>query len=112
MNFESTRIDRNMSNTVNRWNNCDIANEVKTLATANRQLQDIEIIEMFIGLDMLDEKTRNVALVRKENPEYSLNELTEAYLEKTGETISKSGLHHRFKKISEEAKKLIQMESD
>lgn len=112
MNFESTRIDRNMSNTVNRWNNCDIANEVKTLATANRQLQDIEIIEMFSGLDMLDEKTRNVAMIRKENPEYSLNELTEAYYEKTGETISKSGLHHRFKKISDEAKRLIQMESD
>ncbi|MFQ6792585.1 DNA-binding protein WhiA [Thomasclavelia sp.] len=112
MSFESTRIDRNMSNTVNRWNNCDIANEVKTLASANKQLQDIETIEMFMGLEMLDEKTRNVALLRKENPDYSLNELTEAYFNKTGETISRSGLHHQFKKISMEAKRLIQMESD
>lgn len=112
MNFESTRIDRNMSNTVNRWNNCDIANEIKSLASANKQIDDINTIEMFMGLEMLDEKTRRVALIRRKYPEMSLNELTEVYYEETGETISKSGLHHRFKKISEEAKRLIQMEND
>ena len=112
MNFESTRIDRNMSNTVNRWNNCDIANEIKSMATANKQINDINTIDMFMGLDMLDEKTRTVALIRKKYPELTLNELTEVYYEETGQTISKSGLHHRFKKISEEAKRLIQMEND
>ena len=112
MNFESTRIDRSMSNTVNRWNNCDIANEMKSMATANKQLEDIETVDMFLGLDMLDEKTRAVALIRKKYPELTLNELTEVYYEETGQTISKSDLHHRFKKISEEAKRLIQMESD
>lgn len=65
MNFESTRIDRNMSNTVNRWNNCDIANEIKSMATANKQINDINTVDMFMGLDMLDEKTRIVALIRK-----------------------------------------------
>ena len=103
---------RSMSNTVNRWNNCDIANEMKSMATANKQLEDIETVDMFLGLDMLDEKTRAVALIRKKYPELTLNELTEVYYEETGQTISKSGLHHRFKKISEEAKRLIQMESD
>lgn len=49
MNFESTRIDRNMSNTVNRWNNCDIANEIKSLASANKQIDDINIVDMFMG---------------------------------------------------------------
>ena len=112
MNFESTRIDRNMSNTVNRWNNCDIANEIKSMATANKQINDINTIEMFMGLEMLDDKTRAVAIIRKKYPEMTLNELTEVYYEETGQTISKSGLHHRFKKISEEAKRLIQMESD
>lgn len=112
MNFESTRIDRSMSNTVNRWNNCDIANEMKSMATANKQLEDIETVDMFLGLDMLDEKTRTVAQIRKKYPELTLNELTEVYYEETGQRISKSGLHHRFKKISEEAKRLIQMESD
>lgn len=112
MNFESTRIDRNMSNTVNRWNNCDIANEIKSMATANKQIADINTVEMFMGLDLLDEKTRTVALIRIKYPEMTLNELTEVYYDETGQTISKSGLHHRFKKISEEAKRLIQMEND
>ena len=112
MNFESTRIDRNMSNTVNRWNNCDIANEIKSMATANKQINDINTVDMFMGLDMLDEKTRIVALIRKKYPEMTLNELTEVYYEETGQTISKSGLHRRFKKISEEAKRLIQMENE
>lgn len=112
MNFETTRIDRNMSNTVNRWNNCDIANEVKSMASANKQLDDINTVEMFLGLEMLDEKTRVVALIRKKYPDLTLNELCDAYYEETGQTISKSGLHHRFKKLSEEAKRLIQMERD
>jgi DNA-binding protein WhiA len=112
MNFESTRIDRNMSNTVNRWNNCDIANEIKSLASANKQIDDINIVDMFMGLEMLDEKTRSVALIRRKYPEMSLNELAQVYYEETGQTISKSGLHHRFKKISDEAKRLIQMENE
>ena len=112
MNFESTRIDRNMSNTVNRWNNCDIANEIKSLASANKQIDDINTVDMFMGLEMLDEKTRSVALIRRKYPEMSLNELAQVYYEETGQTISKSGLHHRFKKISDEAKRLIQMENE
>lgn len=112
MNFETTRIDRNMSNTVNRWNNCDIANEVKSMASANKQLDDINTVEMFLGLEMLDDKTKAVALIRKKYPDLTLNELCDAYYEETGQTISKSGLHHRFKKLSEEAKRLIQMERD
>lgn len=106
MHFESTRIDRNMSNTVNRWNNCDIANEMKTMASANKQIEDIQVVQMFLGLEMLDEKTQHVATIRLQYPELSLVELAKVYFEETGQTISKSGLHHRLKKISEEAKRL------
>lgn len=112
MNFESTRIDRNMSNTVNRWNNCDIANEMKTMASANKQVEDIHVVEMFLGLEMLDEKTRSVAMIRLQYPELSLVELAKVYQEQTGQTISKSGLHHRLKKISDEAKRLMMMERE
>lgn len=112
MNFEGTRIDRSMSNTVNRWNNCDIANEMKTLTTANKQIEDIRVIQMFLGFDMLDEKTKRVANVRLKYPELSLIELSKVYFEETGERISKSGLHHRLKKISDEAKRLRLIESE
>ena len=107
-----TRIDRSMANTVTRWNNCDIANEVKAMSASTAQIEDIAYVIDKAGIEILDDKTRIVALLRLENPELTLNELADAYYEQTGQTISKSGLHHRFKKIKEEAQKLKQMEND
>jgi len=110
MNFEITRIDRSMTNTVNRWNNCDIANEMKAISASQKQIEDIAYVMDKAGLEILDAKTREVAYIRLENPELTLNELAEVYLMKTGKSISKSGLHHRFAKIKEEAMKLRSME--
>lgn len=110
MNFEMTRIDRSMANTVNRWNNCDIANEMKAMSASNQQIEDIAYVMDKAGLEILDDKTREVAYIRLENPELTLNELAEVYFVKTGQTISKSGLHHRFAKIKNEALKLRSME--
>ncbi len=112
MNFEITRIDRSMANTVNRWNNCDIANEVKAMNASSAQIEDIAYVIDKVGIEIFDNKTIDVAIVRLENPELTLNELAGAYFERTGKTISKSGLHHRFKKIKEEALKLRQMENE
>lgn len=112
MDFEMTRIDRSMANTVNRWNNCDIANEMKAMSASSAQITDIAYVIDKAGIEILDDKTRVVALLRLENPELTLNELAVVYEEKTGKTISKSGLHHRFAKIKEEAAKLRQMEND
>lgn len=112
MDFEMTRIDRSMANTVNRWNNCDIANEVKAMSASTAQIEDIAYVIDKAGLEVLDDKTQQVALLRLENPELTLNELANVYLETTGKSISKSGLHHRFQKIKEEAQKLRQMEKE
>ena len=112
MNFEMTRIDRSMANTVNRWNNCDIANEMKAMSASTAQINDIAYVIDKAGIEVLDSKTREVALLRLENPESTLNELVHLYIEKTGQSISKSGLYHRFKRIKEEAQKLRQMENE
>lgn len=112
MDFEMTRIDRSMANTVNRWNNCDIANEVKAMSASTAQIEDIAYVIDKAGLEILDDKTQKVALLRLENPELTLNELASVYLETTGQSISKSGLHHRFKKIKDEATKLRSMENE
>ena len=112
MNFEMTRIDRSMANTVNRWNYCDIANEMKAMSASKQQIEDIAYVMDNAGLEILDAKTREVALIRLENPELTLNELAEVYLMKTGQAISKSGLHHRFAKIKNEALKLKSMEEE
>ena len=101
-----------MANTVNRWNNCDIANEVKKLSACAAQMEDIAYVIDKVGLEILDDKTQKVAILRLENPESNLNELADIYFETTGQTISKSGLHHRFKKIKEEANRLRSMEDE
>ena len=87
-------------------------NAVLPVMAAALLIEDISIIEMFMGLDMLDEKTRTVALIRKKYLDYTLNELCNAYQDETGLTISKSGLHHRFKKLSEQAAQLMQMQNE
>lgn len=51
-------------------------------------------------------------MIRKKYPDYTLNELCNAYQDETGLTISKSGLHHRFKKLSEQAAQLMQMQNE
>ena len=112
MEFETTRIDRSMANTVNRWNNCDIANEMKAMTASAKQIEDIAYVIDKAGIEILDSKTADVAQIRLENPELTLNELADVYFNKTGQTISKSGLHHRFKKIKDEAARLRQMEEE
>ncbi len=106
MKFETTIIDRDFMNSLNRVENCKIANEEKTISAANKQIVNIEIVEKYLGLDLLDEKTRRIANLRLENPEMNLNELAEVYYEQTGETISKSGIHHQLAKIQKEAERL------
>ena len=112
MSFEMTRIDRSMANTVNRWNNCDIANEVKAMSASQAQIEDIAYVMDKAGLEVLDDRTQKIAILRLENPELTLNELATVYEEQTEKSISKSGLHRSFKKIKEEAEKLKQMEND
>lgn len=112
MSFEMTRIDRSMANTVNRWNNCDIANEVKAMSASQAQIEDIAYVMDKAGLEILDDRTQKIAILRLENPELTLNELASVYEAQTEKSISKSGLYRSFKKIKEEAEKLKQLEND
>ncbi len=104
--YEDIRIYRDHKNMTNRLNNCEQANVEKVIATANSQLQDIEIIENFGSLDLLDEKTKEAAIYRKKYPEVSLTELSEIISVETGKPITKSGLHHRMNKIKQLASKM------
>lgn len=99
--FEDSRIQRGFFNSLTRLDNCELANEMKTLAAGKRQVDDIEWIENYAGLQILPEKLKEIAILRKEFPEASLLELCEYYEESYDVIISKSGMRHRLKKISE-----------
>ena len=104
--YEDIRIYRDHKNMTNRLNNCEQANVEKSMETANKQIKDIELIISLASLDTLNEKEKQAAIYRQKYPEASLLELSEIISIETGQKISKSGLYHRFRKITETAQKL------
>ena len=71
-----------------------------------KQIEDIEYLKESIGLDLLDDKTKEAIEYRLKYPESSLLELSEIISYETGKPITKSGLNHRFRKIRELANKM------
>ena len=65
-------------------------------------MEDIKLIIQKKGIEYLPDNLKEVAQIRLENPELSLNELVQAM----GNQISKSGINHRLKRIGEIADKL------
>ena len=98
LNFEDMRIIRDMRNSDNRLNNCEIANETKTLTAADSQVRDIELIIQKKGYDFLNEKLAYVAKLRLEFPEENLTELALIATER-GNPLTKSGINHRIRSI-------------
>ena len=101
MYYEDIRIYRDHKNMTNRLNNCEQANMDKVVETATKQIEDIEYLKENIGLELLDDKTKEVIEYRLKYPESSLLELSEIISYETGKPITKSGLNHRFRKIRE-----------
>ena len=104
--YEDIRIYRDHKNMTNRLNNMEQANVDKTINASEKQLNDIAIIKEKIGLDLVDEKIREVIIYREKYPEASLSELSEIISVETDKNITKSGLSHRIRKIKEIAEKL------
>lgn len=104
--FENERITRDMKNSISRIDNCEIANEVKTIKAASKQVASIKIIKNSNKYDLLDEKLKNVMELRLKHQDYSLLELCNAYQKNYGDIVSKSGMKHRLNKIESIAKEI------
>ncbi len=100
MDFEHTRVLRNVSNNLNRQRNFEDANMQKAALASAQQLVDIELIKNTQGLESLPKRLFEAAEARINHPEASLFELSVLL------NVSKSGLNHRFAKIAERAAEL------
>ena len=98
----NVKIYKDVRNKANRLRNCDAANIDKVLNAAMKQRQDIMLIASAMGLDSLSEELREVAELRLENNDMSLQEIGESL----SVPISRSGVNHRFKKLSKIAEEL------
>lgn len=100
--IETTLVEKSMRNAVNRIANCDNANVDRIVEAAMKQVSAIEKIEKTKGLDWLPEKLREVARLRKENPDISIAALGEL----CDPPLKKSSINGRLKKIVEIATQL------
>ncbi len=99
MNLENLRIIKEVRNTVNRRVNCETANISKTITASSKQIADIQKLIDYKELERLPENLQEMARVRLEYPDVSLQELGGFLNPKVG----KSGVNHRLRKLSERA---------
>jgi len=102
MYFENVRILKDVSNNINRKVNCETANISKTINAAVKQQEDIKFITETKGYNYLPYQLQEIANLRLLNPDATLKEIGEMLMP----SISKSGVNHRLRKISNIAKSL------
>lgn len=95
------KIQKNVRNKINRQMNFESANMSRSIEAGLAQVEAIEIIERKQGLDSLSDELKEVAILRRENPDMSLKQLGE----NLRIPISRSGVNHRLMKIIEIADK-------
>ena len=93
--YEDIRVLRDIRNDVNRKVNCETANLTKTIDAAVKQIEDINYLQEIGELKNLSEALQEIANLRLENPDVSLQELGKMLKN----PIGKSGVNHRLKAI-------------
>ena len=104
--FESIRIDREFSSIGNRLQNLDSANYSKTMAAAEKQIEDIKIIDKVLGIENVhNEKMKILMKIRLNHDDFTLFELSQEMTRELGEPISKSNINHIFRAIHTKAER-------
>ena len=101
MELENIRILKEMRNSVNRQVNCETANLVKAADASARQIAAIKSVLREGGEEAFPDNLRETVRLRLSYPTDSLTELARRF----DPPISKPGLSHRLKKITEFAAK-------
>ncbi len=111
MEYENIRIQRDFHNSLTRLDNCELANEVKSLNAGSKQVSAINKLKKHHRLQFLDERLIDIANLRVSNPEASLKELAQIYENDSGIAMSKSGIKHRLDKLILIANKIEEKEN-
>lgn len=102
MALESLRVEKELSNSINRKVNCETANIAKAVSASAKQIEGIQKIERVKGLEFLPESLKVMAEIRLEHPESSMTELGGYF----NPPIGKSGVNHRLRKLCEIAESI------
>lgn len=108
MDMENARIVRQVRSRINRKVNCETANIMKTVAASQKQIEEIQMLRNSGIWDTLPESLRQMALLREQYPDSSLQELGQ----RMNPPVGKSGVNHRLRRLSELAEKLQVQEQE
>jgi len=102
MKMENIRITKQLRGNVNRAANCDEHNTERLLNASDRQLAAIRKITIEQGLSTLPPALREIARLRLERPELSLEELGKLL----DPPVGKSGVNHRLRRLEQIARQI------
>lgn len=100
--FESIKILRETRNDLNRANNAETANIARTVSASMKTINNISKIIDSIGLESLPSDLQEVAHLRINHPDYSIQQLAD----NLSQPLTKSGVNHRLRKINKIAEEL------
>lgn len=95
LDFETSRVSRDVRNRLNRLLNAEEANLGRTVRAADRQLQAIARLEAHGELELLAEGLREAAAQRRRQPESDLDTLASSL------GVSRSAMNHRLRRLVE-----------
>lgn len=93
LDFETSRVSREVRNRLNRLVNAEEANLARTVSAADRQLQAIARLEANGELEHLSDGLRETAAQRRRQPEADLDTLASSL------GISRSATNHRLRRL-------------
>ncbi len=102
LDFENTRVIKDMRNNINRIVNCETYNLNKIVKTSLDQVRDILYIKDNYGFNKLPKELREICELRLKDRDMSMGDMAKTL----DPPISKSTVSYRLKKIKELASKL------
>ena len=100
--FETVKILRETRNDINRANNAETANIARTVTASMKTINNIVKIMETSGLESLPIDLQEVAHLRVNHPDYSIQQLADSL----SKPLTKSGVNHRLRKINKIADEL------
>ena len=100
--FESVKLLREARNDLNRTNNAETANIARTGTASMKTIHNIGKIIDTVGLESLPVDLQEVAYLRVNHPDYSIQQLADSL----NKPLTKSGVNHRLRKINKIANEL------
>lgn len=94
--FEAVKILRETRNDLNRANNAETANIARTVTASMKTINNIVKIMETSGLENLPIDLQEVAHLRVNHPDYSIQQLADSL----SKPLTKSGVNHRLRKIN------------